>query len=151
MENRRRTRNYFPEPKFQFRFLRFLMLGSLVQIAATCTILYYFLNQNYVLLVQSTGLDPEIETILFRELRILITVIGATFGVYLVGVAGLGVIFSHRIAGAIYALKRTIKEIIEGNDAKLRLREGDEFQELVDNFNLMVKNLKGGSRKNEAM
>lgn len=127
------------------------MLGSLVQIAATCAILYYFLNQNYVLLIKSTGLDPEIETILFRELRILVTVIGATFGVYLMGVAGLGVLFSHRIAGAIYALKRTIKDINEGNDSKLRLREGDEFQELVDNFNLMVKNLKSGSQKNQAV
>src|SRR5476651_1006981 len=119
MENRRRTRNYFPEPKFQFRFLRFLMFGSLVQIGATCAILYYFLEQNYVLLVQSAGLDHEIRTILFRELRILMTVIGATFFVYLVGVAALGVLFSHRIAGAIYALKRTIKEINEGNDSQL--------------------------------
>lgn len=146
MENRRRTRNFFPEPRFQFRFLRFLILGSLVQIGATCAILYYFLKQNYVLLVEYAGLDNEIRTILFRELKVLIAVISATFAVYLVGVAVLGVLFSHRIAGAIYALKRTIKEINEGKDTLFRLRQGDEFQDLVDSFNLMVKSLKHGSR-----
>lgn len=143
MENRRLTRNYFPEPKFQFRFLRFLLLGSIIQIFATCAILYYFLNQNYSLLVEYAGLDAEIKAMLFRELRVLIAVIGGTFAMYLVGVAVLGVLFSHRIAGAIYALKRTIKDINDGKDVLFRLRQGDEFQELVDGFNSMVKKLKG--------
>lgn len=142
MENRRLSRNYFPEPKFQFRFLRFLLLGSVVQILATCAVLHYFLRQNYVLLVEYAGLDSEVRAILFRELRYLVAAIGATFVVYLAAVAVLGVLFSHKIAGAIYALKRTIKEINEGKDSVLKLRQGDEFKELADNFNQMVANLK---------
>lgn len=120
-------------------------MGSLLQIGATCAILYYFLKQNYVVLVQYAGLESEIESILFRELKILISVISVTFAVYLVGVAVLGIVFSHRIAGAIYALKRTIKEINDGGEAVFKLRPGDEFQELVDSFNQMVSNLKAGS------
>lgn len=146
MENRRSSKNYFPEPKFQFRFLRFLLLGSLVQIGATCAILYYFLKQNYQILVQYAGLDASIQNILYHELRILISMVAATFVVYLAGVAVLGVLFSHRIAGAVYALKRTIKSINEGRDAKLKLRMDDEFQELSDEFNQMVSQLRAGTK-----
>lgn len=146
MENRRSSRNYFPEPKFQFRFLRFLLLGSFVQCAATCAILYYFLRQNYQILVQYAGLEAPVQNILYHELRILISMIAATFVVYLAGVACLGVLFSHRIAGAIYALKRTIKAINDGRlDAQLSIRQDDEFQDLVENFNKMTKALRDGA------
>lgn len=150
MQNRRRSRNYFPEPKFQFRFLRFLLLGSVVQIVVTCLILYYFLNQNYQILVQYAGLEDDIKTILFSELKVLIGMVTLTFMAYLGGVLVLGVLFSHRIAGAIYALKRTIKSINEGHDVQLRFREGDEFQDLVENFNRMVIQLKAGADKPRA-
>ncbi len=150
MENRRSSRNYFPEPKFQFRFLRFLLLGSLVQIGTTCAVLYYFLKQNYQILVQYAGLDEEVQNILYHELRLLISMISATFVVYLAGVAVLGVLFSHRIAGAVYALKRTIKAINDGKDVQLRLRQDDEFQDLVEGFNQMVSRLRGRDTMRDA-
>jgi len=144
MENRRSSKNYFPEPKFQFRFLRFLVFGCLVQIGVTCGILYYFVGQNYQILVQYAGLDTTVQNILYHELRLLISLVAGTFVVYLAGVTMLGLMFSHRIAGAIYAMKRTIKAISEGRDAKLTLRAGDEFQDLTDSFNQMVSQLKAG-------
>src|SRR4051794_588542 len=90
-----RRRNYFPEPKFQWRFLRFLILGALIQITATVGILYYFLHQNYVLLVKFAGLEPPITALLFHELKVLIAVIAVTFCLYLAGLAVLGLFFSH--------------------------------------------------------
>ena len=145
MENRRRTRNYFPEPRFQLSFLRFLLLGALLHISASCAILYYFLKQNYELLVKYAGLEPEITTLLFRELRILIAVIGVTFAVYLLGTLILGIAFSHRIAGPLFAVKRTIRDLNAGKDVRLKLRKGDEWQDLVDEFNAMVEKLKRGA------
>ena len=135
-------RNYFPEPRFQMRFLTFLVAGSVIQILATVFILYYFLSQNYLFLVKYAGLDTQITQLLSHELRVLIAVIGLTFAIYLVGTVVLGVLFSHRIAGVIYALKRTIHAIEEGQDVKLNLREKDEFQDLVNAFNAMVERLK---------
>ncbi len=145
MQDRRKTRNYFPEPHFQFRFLRFLMIGSILQICATCAILYYFLRENYVVLVQYGGLEQDIQDILYRELRVLISLVSGTFIFYLAAVLILGIFFSHRIAGAIYATKRTIKAISEGKDEKLRFRNGDEFQDLVEGFNRMVSQLRAST------
>jgi sensor histidine kinase YesM len=145
MENRRKSTNYFPEPRFQFRFLRFLLIGSALQVTTTCSILYYFLQQNYRLLVQYAGLDQEIVSFLHRELNVLITIVGVTFALYLVGVAMLGLLFSHRIAGVVYAMKRTIKDLNEGKDVELKTRHGDEFQELTDSFNALIHRLKNES------
>jgi len=143
-KSRRLVRNYFPEPQFQFRFLRFLVVGSVLQIIATCAILFYFLRQNYLLLVKYAGLEPPITEMLFGELRFLVITIAITFSLFLLGTTLLGIAFSHRIGGAVFAIKRTIRAIIDGKDEQLHLREGDEFRDLVDSFNLMVKVLKEG-------
>lgn len=144
VENRRQKRNYLPEPRFQLRFVRFLVVGSLIQTALVCAILFYFLGENYRILVKHAGLEPEITTILFRELRNLIGVLSAVFLLHIIGVSFMGFFFSHRVGGAIYALKRTINEINEGHDVELKLRRRDEFQDMADAFNLMVRNLRSG-------
>ncbi len=151
MENRRKSTNYFPEPRFQFRFLKFLLIGSALQIIATCWILYYFLQQNYQLLAQYAGLDAEILSVLHREVNVLITIIGVTFILYLAGVAMLGILFSHRIAGVVYALKRTIRELEDGKDVELKVRQGDEFQDLVDSFNTLIRRLKTAPNNKQAV
>ena len=142
MDNRRRTRNFFPEPKFQIRFLAFLLTGSLLQVVIISSVLYYFVSQNYTYLVHYAGLEQEIQDILNRELRWFVVATVVSFSAYLAGVTILGVLFSHRIAGAIYSVKRTIKMICEGKDVELKFRDGDEFRELATGFNEMVRQLK---------
>ena len=141
MANLRQSKNYFPQPKFQFKFLRFLLIGASLQMSATCAILYYFLRDNYEILVTYAGLDVEITDILFRELRVLIALIGTTFFGYLIALTVLGVMFSHRVAGVIFALQRSIKDINEGKNVRLKLRRSDEFQELTESFNEMAEKL----------
>lgn len=121
--------------------------GSVLQIAVTCGLLYYFLNQNYQILVKYAGLDQEITTLLTGELKLLITAIGLIFTLFLVGNVLLGIIFSHRVAGPIYAIKRTIRDVRLGKQVRLKFREGDEFTELADNFNDLVNYLKHDAGK----
>lgn len=108
------------------------------------------MRQNYAILVEMGGLDKVVHEALLRELTIFITVVSAIFLVHLTGMLFLGVIFSHRIAGVIYAVKRTAKDIIEGKNAQLKFRASDEFQELASEFNLLVENLKKSSRRKTA-
>ena len=150
MVNSRKPKNYLSEPKFQFRFLRFLLLASLLQVSAIGVLLFHFLRQNYTYLVMYAGLDKGIQTVLDQELLFLIYAIASIFVLHLIIVLGLGLIFSHRVGGAIYALKRTIRQIHDGENVELRLRKGDEFQELVDSFNDMVSQLKRGQQMKRA-
>ncbi len=54
----------------------------------------------------------------------------------------LGLLFSHKIAGPLYRIEKSIYEISKGNLAlKIKLREGDEFGGLADIINNMTENL----------
>jgi len=54
-----------------------------------------------------------------------------------------GVLYSHRIAGPIFNLKRMMSQVAEGNlDVMMRIRNKDEFHDVQDAFNRMVTGLK---------
>lgn len=51
---------------------------------------------------------------------------------------------SHRFAGPIYRLRNTIRSLAQGEEVRpLKFREVDFWQELADDFNVMVARLKG--------
>ena len=48
----------------------------------------------------------------------------------------LGLLFSHRIAGPVYRIEKTLEEIARGNlSLRIKLREGDELVDLADIIN----------------
>jgi hypothetical protein len=48
--------------------------------------------------------------------------------------------YSHRIVGPIYRFRKTIRAIIDGDDVELvHLRQGDQLQEMREEFNQMLK------------
>lgn len=54
----------------------------------------------------------------------------------------LGLLFSHKIAGPVYRIERTIYEIANGNLAlRIKLRKGDELWDLADLINVMTENI----------
>jgi nitrogen fixation/metabolism regulation signal transduction histidine kinase len=142
MANRRSSRNYFPEIRFQIRFLAFLLGGALFQVLLTSAILYHFLHQNYQLLVRYAGLDKDLAQLLFHELHILIVAVSVTFILYLVVLTLIGISYSHRIAGPLFAIRRTIRDINDGKQAILQLRKRDEWLGLEEEFNQMLRTLK---------
>jgi methyl-accepting chemotaxis protein len=53
----------------------------------------------------------------------------------------LGLLFSHRIAGPVYRIEKTLGDISKGNlGLKIRLREGDELVDLAYMINNLVEN-----------
>jgi methyl-accepting chemotaxis protein len=52
----------------------------------------------------------------------------------------LGLLFSHRIAGPVYRIDKTLDDISKGNlGLKIRLREGDELVDLADTINNLTE------------
>ena len=66
---------------------------------------------------------------------------------------GIQVIFaSHRVAGPIYRLEKTLEELINGNfSIRMRLRKGDEFKELEGVMNRLAEYLEGVKKRDEAL
>jgi len=53
----------------------------------------------------------------------------------------LGLLFSHKIAGPVYRIEKTLGDIAKGNlGLKIRLRDGDELVDLADMINNLVEN-----------
>lgn len=60
----------------------------------------------------------------------------------------LSIFLSHKIAGPLYRVERFIKGVARGDlSAKLRLRKGDELQELAEAINDMTDDLKNRVKK----
>jgi len=58
------------------------------------------------------------------------------------GVALIGVLESHRTAGAAYAIRRAVDAIAEGRrDVRVRLRRGDHLQQLASSINRLAETI----------
>ncbi len=63
---------------------------------------------------------------------------------------GMGLILTHRIAGPIYRFEMFLEQVISGEyDGPVRIRKGDEFQELCDRINDAVATLESRKLKTD--
>ena len=63
-------------------------------------------------------------------------------GVFVAGVIAIGVLESHKTAGAAYAIRRSIDQIREGRTGvRVRLRRGDHLQDLAKALNQLAESL----------
>jgi hypothetical protein len=66
--------------------------------------------------------------------------VGST--VFLIGVILVGVLESHRTAGAAYAIRRAVDAIRDGRpDIRIRLRRGDHLQDLATSVNQLAETI----------
>jgi len=80
----------------------------------------------YVSGIPGTGLQ---ETTL---LKLLLPVLAVSVALTTAFTLALGLLYSHRIAGPIYNLKRVLRDVRRGNlDRKVRFRKKDEFHDLA--------------------
>ena len=62
--------------------------------------------------------------------------------VFIGGVLAVGVVESHRTAGAAFAIRRAVEQIREGQrGVRVRLRRGDHLQELARSINTLSESL----------
>jgi len=62
----------------------------------------------------------------------------------------LALIFSHKVAGPVYRIEKSIDEIAGGNlMLKVKLRKGDELKDLAEIINVMTENLRNTMAANK--
>ncbi|PJZ70688.1 hypothetical protein CH373_07090 [Leptospira perolatii] len=58
------------------------------------------------------------------------------------------ILYSHKMAGPVYNIKKNLKLLIEGKDVdKIRIRKGDEFQDLADLLNQVIEKKISGKKQ----
>ncbi len=141
----RRKKKYI-KPLFQSRFilqfLSFMVLGFIVfsisvYIYSQQTLTTAFINSK--LRVMSTG-DFLLPTLLVTALMVTVLV-AIMLGIRLL-------LFSHKIAGPLYRLEQTANAVGSGKlNLQVRLRSGDELQDVAQSMDGMVRDLRSRTVK----
>jgi nitrogen fixation/metabolism regulation signal transduction histidine kinase len=80
---------------------------------------------------------------LAKRSRTLLVALILTFAVLVIGVGLLGIVFTHKVAGPVFKMKRLLREVGEGKlVVRERLRKGDELHHFFESFEQMVEALR---------
>jgi methyl-accepting chemotaxis protein len=142
--NRRKT--YLINPRFQWRFIGFMATVSLLAISMlfVSNILFFRNMEQEALSVGLTRDNPYFD-FLQEQKSALSTLYFGVSGVVFVLMMGLGILYSHRIAGPLHNLNNKMKRIAGGEDlSPLNFRRRDQFRELAESFNEMIVKLRKG-------
>jgi len=146
-KQKRRVRNFFPEPRFQRHFLMYLLGTNLLGVLFCSGVIFPVLSKHYQSYLEVFAWSPETAEVLISQYNFLLVIMGTTLTFFFIYLFVLGVLYSHRIGGVVFAVKRTCNQLAEGKDVRLKLRKSDEFQDLQTSFNHMVDVFKGTAKK----
>jgi signal peptidase II len=117
-------KSFWVNAPFQKRFSLFLATLVLILTGIFVVFCYTYLK---VTLVELTAANTQIVQKFVRPFVWLIFGIGIGFAMLIYVLGG---VFSHRIAGPIYAFEKFLKAIMGGQKVKFKMRKNDEFQHL---------------------
>lgn len=136
-----RRKQYLINKPFQFKVMLFLSLMVAAAIGLT-----HLLAASYARLVASAAVTAEAARPAaaaapgFMEGLWLPLMAALLLGI--VGVLILGLFYSHRIAGPMFALKRVLQRVQNGDlGTAMHIRATDEFHDVEASFNQMVEGL----------
>jgi len=140
MEKKFRRRRYLINKPLQFIYsgimIYLLLIGIIVVGVGT-----YYLTFNTILdeLEAQGGLQQAYDMV--RNINLLIMKrVGIMFIVVLIFSFGLGVYYLHRIAGPVYRIEKTVREMAEGKKVEpIRLRKKDFFKSLAEAVNKLIE------------
>ena len=140
MKLKNRRKRLIISSGLQFRYVG----GVLFAMLFVSLVVGYFIYQNIwnVLLNESRYNDwsPFLNAVKDQTDRQIF--FGVAISIILMMVVS--VYMSHKIAGPLYRLKKCFLDVAKGDlSFEMRLRKGDELTDLVDDFNGMLRNLKG--------
>ena len=143
-QQKRQLKNFLINPKYQAKYIFWLTGTGFALILVLLGLIYFYVKENYDLLILHSPMTEEARQFLIEEVKTLIVLVvgGSTF--FLVTVFFLGVYLSHRVAGPIYRIRNSIEELINGHakQDRITLRPKDEFQDLADSLNRLIYHLK---------
>ena len=125
--------------KFQFKFAFFVCTWIFV-LSMVYPIIIYNLFEFFLRYVPNTS--PEM-MMRIRDVQSQVIFLLALLQLVFIAVTFLISIFlSHRIAGPLYKLRKSMEEISRGNfEMRITFRKNDHFGELQDTFNEMAEHL----------
>jgi methyl-accepting chemotaxis protein len=132
-------RNYYIDKKFQTKFIvQFWLIaaiGSLFVIAAV-----YWLARNTTTVGIMDG-RVAVHTTAEYLLPLMLQTVAIELAVVSFFTIIMTLFVSHKIAGPLYRLNATLRALGNGNLRPMRLRQGDQLQEVASSYNEALEKL----------
>ncbi|MFH1407109.1 MAG: HAMP domain-containing protein [Candidatus Omnitrophota bacterium] len=137
-------RHYLVKKRLQFR-IALIVLGAAVISSVVAGIAVYFAASitfgSKLALVYPAGRLVEAMRQIYAVLFVCIILISPIIFI-------VAILFSHKIAGPLIRIERTLDEIGSGNfDVQIKLRKHDELKDLAETINNMASSLKALQKK----
>ena len=140
---KRKLRNFLIDREFQFKYIFWLTASGLLLVILNAAIFYSYVHENYEMFLELTPMSDEARELLTSELREILLRLGLLSLGFILIIAGVGLVLSHRAAGPMYAFRRVFRQIREGDHkARIHLRPKDHFQQVAAEFNQMMDSLR---------
>jgi methyl-accepting chemotaxis protein len=141
-QNKRHAKSIFSVKGFQGRVVVAVAVAGLSCVGVNAYLCYAYVVSSYDFIFQHSTLPPEAIDGRYAELLEVWAVLSA-INVSIVLVVALWAMYvTHRAAGPIYHLRKTIEKVRAGKlDERLHLRHKDDFQELARDFNELLDEL----------
>jgi methyl-accepting chemotaxis protein len=133
-----KRRTYYIDKHFQTKHMLLTMLLLLTYTFAFIIIIF----APYILtLFLDYPLAEKAEAA--RTLLLLHSTVWPGIGGVILLFGAVSIFISHKTAGPLYRLKKSIAEITEGNlDVKIRLRKWDDLKDLAEHVNMLAEELR---------
>lgn len=139
---KRSFKNILINPKYQIKYIFYISTSALLIVLFYSFITYYYIHENYALIIDLAPITEEAKSQLQKELIQLILHIAGISSLFITAVSFIGLKLSHRTAGPLYHFKRVFTEIRQGTlSARVKLRPKDDFQDVAIAFNEMMDTL----------
>jgi methyl-accepting chemotaxis protein len=138
MMNFTKRKNYFIEKKFQTKYLLLTIIMLLAYTLLFVTIIFapYMLKLylNYPLTEKAEAA---------KVLLLLHGTVWPWIGGVILFFGAVSIFISHKIAGPLFRMKKTLSQVTEGNlNASIKLRKWDDLKDLADHINLLIEQLR---------
>lgn len=140
----RKVSSYIINPKFQIKMI-FICIWPLIGIS----IANYVAVMTFFSELRSQGesagysADHVFFQFLNKQQQSLSLYLGISFAVAILVFFVLGFYFSHKVAGPLYRMRKSLQDMAANNTlVPITFRQGDYFQDVKDSFNQLVEKLK---------
>jgi HAMP domain-containing protein len=144
VSKKRRLRNYLLDTGLQLRLASYLLgAATLLSVGLGWLLWSAYRETSRVIALGDPEVGDSIAAALAVEDRWRIVAVAVALAVVLVCLLGAAVVITHRIAGPAFVLRRTCRQVADGNLARPRpLRNHDLLIDLADAVGLMVDALR---------
>lgn len=132
------------DPHFQRKYA-LLLLAFVLFISAMLIGTFWYHSSDIINSLKDGGVSPQNPLLILLEgkMKSLIWSVYFIVGVFSMFTLIVANFLSHKIVGPIYAIKKSLDAIAIGDykAARLKVRKGDEFQDVIDLMNTTVDKL----------